>query len=289
MKYRFIEQHRNHYPVRMLCRVLRVSRSGYYGWQGRTESPRAQANRALLEQIRRVHQASRSTYGSPRVHAELRAQGEACGRHRVARLMRSAGLRTRMQHLWSRSRRGKTFEHIEEDKLQRMFNADGPNQRWVADYTYLPTREGWLYVAGVMDLYSRLIVGWSMSARRDKALALDALQMAVSRRSPKRGLLVHTDQGMEYRTADYHRYVELNGFTASMSRRGNCLDNAAMESFFHTLKTEHSHHYQYKSRQEARQSVFEYIEVFYNQQRRHSTLNYMTPMEFEAVNATMSP
>jgi transposase InsO family protein len=238
-----------------------------------------------LEQIVAIHRRSRETYGYPRVHAVLRAQGEGCGRHRVARLMRTAGLQTRMSRLWAKSRRGRTFEHLEADKLQRQFYAVRPNQRWVSDYTYIPTREGWLYLAVVMDLYSRLIIGWSMAERRNQALTVDAVKMAMFRRGHVQGLLVHSDQGMEYRTAEYHQLLRENGMTASMSRKGNCLDNAAMESFFHTLKTEHSHHYHYQTRSEARQSLFEYLEVFYNQQRLHSTLNYMSPMEYERVNA----
>jgi transposase InsO family protein len=284
-----MQQHQGGYPVSLMCRLLRVSRSGYYSWLNRSASQRAQANQDLLEKIVAIHRKSRETYGYPRVHAELRRQGIVCGRHRVARLMRCAGLRTRMQRLWERSARGRTFEHIEVDKLQRQFYAVAPNQRWVSDYTYIPTREGWLYLAVVMDLYSRMVVGWSMSDRRNTSLTVNAMKMALFRRGEVTGLLVHSDQGMEYRTAEYHQLLKDNGITVSMSRKGNCLDNAAMESFFHTLKTEHSHHYRYLTRTEARQSLFEYIEVFYNQQRRHSTLNYMTPIEFETYNAATSP
>ncbi len=211
----------------------------------------------------------------------MKARGITCGRHRVARLMRRAGLKTCMQRLWQRSSKGRTFEHIEADKLKREFTAFAPNKRWVSDYTYIPTREGWLYLAVLMDLFSRIIVGWSMSARRDKLLTLDALKMAIARRGDVNDLLLHSDQGMEYRTAEYHQLLQDYQITCSMSRRGNCLDNAAMESFFHTLKTEHAHHYRFQTRDEARKSLFDYIEVFYNRQRRHSSLNYMTPLEYE--------
>ena len=284
MRYRFVRSNREHYPIRLMCDLLKVSTSGYYSWLTRPESARAQANRALLAQMKQLHDAKRQTYGYPRMHRELRRHGLPCSRHRVARLMRQAGLRTRMTRLWQRSRRGRTCEHIEANRLQRQFNAASPNQRWVSDITCIPTAQGWLYVAAILDLYSRMIVGWSMAERSNKTLTLDALKMALFRRGKVNGLLLHSDQGMEYRTADYHALLKQNNITCSMSRKGNCLDNAVMESFFHTLKTEHTHHYHYKTREEAKQSIFEYIEVFYNQQRRHSYLNYMTPAEFEKYN-----
>jgi len=265
----------------MLCKQLCVSRSGYYAWYHRPESARTIENRMLMRQITAIHQRSRKTYGYPRIHAELSAMGVACGRHRVARLMKQAQLKTCMKHLWEKSTRGKTFEHIEANQLQQDFTADQPNQRWVSDYTYIPTQQGWLYVATIMDLYSRKIIGWSMSQRRNKHLTLDALKMALAQRKPSQELILHSDQGMEYRTAEYHQLLQAHRITGSMSRKGNCLDNAAMESFYHTLKTEHVYHHQYKTREDAKRSIFEYIEVFYNRQRRHSYLNYLTPNEFE--------
>lgn len=265
----------------MQCEQLNVSRSGYYAWCRRPESMRTKENRRLTAQITALHQRSRQTYGYPRIHAELRAMGITCGKHRLARLMKQAGLQTRMKRLWDKSTRGKTFEHIEADQLQQDFSADQPNQRWVSDYTYIPTQQGWLYVATIMDLFSRKIIGWSMSERRNKHLTLDALKMALRQRKHQTNLLLHSDQGMEYRTAQYHQLLKEYQITCSMSRKGNCLDNAAMESFYHTLKTEHVHHYHYKTREEAKRSIFEYIEVFYNRQRRHSYLNYLTPTEFE--------
>lgn len=270
----------------MLCGLLDVSRSGYYAWCSRSESARTKENRMLTTQIIAIHQRSRKTYGYPRIHAELKAMGIACGKHRVARLMKQAGLHTRMKRLWDKSTRGKTFEHIEADQLKQNFCAQQPNQRWVSDYTYIPTQQGWLYVATIMDLFSRKIIGWSMSNRRNKQLTIDALKMALQQRHGSTKLILHSDQGMEYRTAEYHQALKENNIIGSMSRKGNCLDNAAMESFYHTLKTEHVHHYQYKTRDEAKQSIFEYIEIFYNRQRRHSYLKYLTPEEFEQRYAT---
>lgn len=272
-----------------MCQILQVSSSGYYAWRGAPEGCRAAANRALLGKIVHIHQQSRETYGYPRVHAELQAAGESCGRHRVARLMRLAGLKTRQKRLWERSGRGRTFEHIEAHRLQRNFAAVEPDKKWVSDITQFPTAEGWLYLAAVMDLYSRRIVGWAMDKRPTQKIVTDALKMALWRRGKVKGLMVHSDQGMQYRTGNYHRLLKAYGITCSMSRKGNCLDNAPMESFFHTLKTEHTHHVRFKTRAEARQSLFEWIEVFYNRQRRHSYLEYMTPDEYERYTVATNP
>jgi putative transposase len=272
-----------------MCRVLQVSASGYYGWRSTPESRRTRADRALLQEIVAIHQRSRQTYGYPRVHAELKAAGTTCGRHRVARLMRLAGLKSKQKRLWERSKRGRTFEHIEAHKLGRNFASAQPNKKWVSDITQMPTAEGWFYLATVMDLYSRRIVGWAMDKRPVQQLVTDALKMALWRRGTIAGLLVHSDQGMQYRTGNYHRLLKTYAIECSMSRKGNCLDNAPMESFFHTLKTEHVHHVRFKTRAEARQSVFEWIEVFYNRQRRHSYLNYMTPVEYERYNVATNP
>lgn len=284
MSYAFIRDNATRYPVRLLCRALNVSPSGYYGWRDRPESRRAQANRALQKQIETIHAESDQTYGSPRIHAELRAQGQRHGHNRIARLMRQAGLKTRVQVLRERARRGRTFEHVESDKLHRQFWAVAPNQRWVSDITQIASAEGWLYVAAILDLYSRTIVGWAMESRLTQSLPLAALRMALGRRGPVQGLLLHSDQGAQYRAADYHALLQAHNIECSMSRKANCLDNAAMESFFHTLKTERTHHYRYLTRDDARQSVFEYIETFYNLKRRHSYLNYMAPLEFERIN-----
>jgi len=267
-----------------MCKLLKVSASGYYDWLSREESERVKVNRMLLAEIQTIHESSRATYGAPRVHAELNKQGFACSKNRVARLMRAAEIQTVMKKLWLKSRRGKTFEYVVGNKLQRQFYAQQPNQRWVSDITQVPTAQGWLYVAVVMDLYSRLVVGWSMSSRAYSGLAEEALTMALWKRNIKEGLLVHSDQGAQYRTGSYSAILKQHGIECSMSRKGNCHDNAAMESFFHTLKTELTHHCSYVTRDEAKQSIFEYIEVFYNRQRRHSYLNYMTPFEFEKYN-----
>lgn len=276
-----MREHKSRYPITVLSEVLQVSSGGYYAWVSRSESKRSVENRQLLKQIVQIHEVSRETYGSPRVYAELRAHDEVYNHKRIERLMRQAGLKTCMKRLWEQSQRGRTFDHIDHNILARQFWADRPNQRWVSDITLIPTGEGFLYVAAILDLYSRKVVGWAMEHRTSKELTLKALTMALWKRGKVEGLLLHSDQGMEYRTADYHRMLKEHGITCSMSRKGNCHDNAVIESFFHTMKTECTHHRRFKTRDEARQCVFEYIEVFYNRQRRHSYLNYMTPDEFE--------
>lgn len=284
MRFQWIHQQRNQHPMVWMCALLKVSCSGYYAWCKRPESMRARENRLLMTTITAIHRRSRATYGYPRMYAELQTLGIACGKHRVARLMKQIGLKTCMKRLWEKSTRGRTFEHIEADRLKQNFSAQQPNQRWVSDYTYIPTQQGWLYVATIMDLFSRKIIGWSMSERRNKHLTLNALKMALEQRQHPQ--ILHSDQGMEYRTTEYHQLLKQYNITGSMSRKGNCLDNAAMESFFHTLKTEHVHHCHYQTREHAKRSIFEYIEIFYNRQRRHSYLNYLTPTEFERQHAT---
>jgi putative transposase len=280
VKYAFIKSHKDEWPVRWICGALDVSHSGYYAWVKRPESNRARENRGLLAKIVHIHEASRKTYGAPRIHAELRQQ-QACSKNRIARLMRQTGLKTVMYKLWQQSEQGHKFESTKENILNRNFYSGQPNKRWVMDITQVPTAEGWLYLAAILDLYSRKIVGWSMKPTAYSDLAEDALQMALWRRGKVKDLLLHTDQGVQFRTGKYHAILRENKIEASMSRKANCHDNAAMESFFHTLKTEHTHHFRYKTRNEAKQSIFEYIEVFYNQQRRHSYLGYLTPDEFE--------
>jgi transposase InsO family protein len=286
MKYQFIHRHRRQFPVRVLCRVLDVTVSSYYGWGKRPPSARQQANQRLLEQIRQVHQASRQTYGSPRVHAELNAQGVSCGRHRVARLMRQEQLRgqravRRVRTTWS--------EHglpMAPNRLQRDFQAKQPNHKWVSDLTYIPTREGWLYLAVVLDLYSRRIVGWAMDSHMTSELVCRALQMALQQRRPAAALVHHSDRGSQYASGDYRQLLEQHGLLASMSGTGNCYDNAVVESFFATLKTELIHRYQFHRRAQARTAIFAYLEGFYNRQRRHSTLGYLSPVDFELSHAT---
>jgi putative transposase len=267
-----------------MCRVLDVSRSGYYAWRRRGESFRAKANRGLVERIRAVHTRSRQTYGSPRVHVDLREEGIVCGRHRVARLMRTGriqGLRRRHPKRATGTTHGRLGA---ENLLGQQFYVKRPNQVWAGDITTLWTGSGWLYLAVVMDLYSRSIIGWAMSNRMTEQIAMDALTMALERRRPSEGLLHHSDQGSQYASERFQRLLTEHGIRCSMSRKGNCYDNACVESFFSTLKTELTRRHRYATREEARAEIFEYIEAFYNRQRRHSTLGYKAPAEYELMN-----
>lgn len=280
MKYRFIEAQRAHYPVRRLCRVLGVAVSGYYAACARQPSACARRQAHLSAQIQAIHTQSRATYGSPRVHAELIAQGEHCCRNTVAKLMRRAGIvpkTVRRFRVTTDSRHALAAPNL----LGRVFTAQQPNACWLTDVTFIPTRQGWLYLAAILDLYSRSVVGWSMGQRLDRALAIDALTMAIDRRGAAPAIL-HSDRGSIYCVADYRALLARHGIRQSMSRKADCWDNAPMESFFHTVKTELVIHCDYPTREVARSSLFEYMEVFYNRQRRHSTLNYETPLAFEA-------
>lgn len=233
-----------------------------------------------------MHQDSRQTYGYPRIHAELKDTGERCGRNRVYRLMKANGLQARMARKQKRSREAKHMEGFEDNKLNRRFYAIAPNQRWVTDITMVPTRNGWLHLAAVLDLYSRALIGWAMDTQMTTQLIKDALTMALWRRGEPRQVLVHSDQGSQYRSMDYQLLLKQHELECSMSRKGNCHDNAVMESFFHTLKTELTNHHRYRNVDEAKQSIFEYIEVFYNKKRRHSYLNYKAPLEYERLMAS---
>lgn len=287
MRYRFIEDHRRRWPVALQCEVLRVSRSGFYAWRTRSPSASRRRREALVAAIREVHAESRAVYGAPRVHAELAARGRICNRKTVAKLMKQQGIRSRSYRRFRvRTTDSNHRRPVAPNLLDRDFSPAAPNRRWVADITYLPTAEGWLYLAAVLDLYSRKVVGWSMSSAIDSRLVVDALEMAVSRQRPSADLaeaelLVHTDRGVQYASEHYQRTLARHGLTGSMSRLGNCWDNAPMESFFATLKTELVHHERYPTRAAARQSVFEYVEVFYNRLRRHSALGYVSPHDFE--------
>lgn len=282
MRFGFIAKHRAG-PVRVLCEVLEVSRSGFYEWFGRQPSLRTQANEKLSGLIRQSFEASDRTYGSRRVWRDVLGWGERCGVHRVARLMSQAGLVARRKRRRSPSDNGVRPEHsIAPNLLQREFEADAPNRKWLADFTYVWTGEGWLYVAVVLDLYSRRIVGWSMKAEMTTQLVVDALVMAVWRRGMPRELLHHSDQGSQYTSEDFQRLLVAHGIVCSMSRKGDCWDNAAMESFFSSLKTERVSRKRYTTRDDARADVFDYIERFYNPRRRHSVLDYRSPVQFEA-------
>lgn len=268
-----------------MCKTLEVSRSGFYAWLGREESARASEDRRLTSLIRDIFKEGRGTYGVPRVHRTMKNRGVYCGRGRVARLMKAAGLRSKVRRKFRVNTTDSKHDHpIAPDLLDRDFTAERPNQVWVSDITYIPTDEGWLYLGSTMDLFSRLIVGWSMSTTLETPVVINALQMAIDRRSPKAGLIHHSDRGVQYASKDFRDLLKAHGMRASMSRKGNCYDNAAKESFFHTLKTELVHHEHYRTRAQARASIFEYIEAFYNRQRMHSTLGYRSPVEFENEN-----
>ena len=279
MKHQFIDANRLRYGVAALCRVLQVSKSGYYAARSRPLSARSERQQMLTSQIHTIHAASRDTYGAPRIHAELVAQGLHCCVNTVAKLMRQAQIMPKMIRRFratTNSRHTKASPNL----VGRVFQVDRANACWVSDITYIPTREGWLYLAGVLDLYSRAVVGWAMSKTLDTQLATDALNMAIHRRGVSPTIL-HSDQGSTYATAEYRTLLSRHGIRQSMSRKGDCWDNAPMESFFHTLKTELIMHCDYKTRDQARASLFDYLEVFYNRQRRHSTINYETPLAFE--------
>lgn len=285
MRYRVIRAYDRRYPIRLMCRTLAVSPAGFYAWRVRPESARAAANRALLTELRQLHQDSRQTYGSPRMWQALVRQGRQVGQHRVARLMRHAGLRAKTVKKWRATTQSAHSFPVVSNQLNRQFTVAAPNQVWAGDLTYIWTAEGWLYLAVLLDLYSRAVIGWAMGARLTGELTQQALQMAFDRRRPKPGLLHHSDQGSQYAATAYQQQLTAAGITGSMSRRGNCWDNACVESFFGTLKRELIHHRQYRTRAEAIQEIFEYLEVFYNRRRRHSTLGYQSPAEFEARTA----
>lgn len=274
MKYGFIAKHQVFWPIRRMCRMLGVSHSGYYDWLQRPRSAREQDNERLLGRIRSSFEQSDSTYGSPRVWRDLIDWGERVGENRVARLMRQGKLRARPKRRGLPSDRGERAEHhIAGNVLDRCFEAHAPNQKWVADFTYVWTAEGWLYVAAVLDLFSRRIVGWSMHAQMSAQLVIDALLMAVWRRGKPAELLHHSDQGSQYTSEDFRRLLADQGVSCSMSRKGDVWDNSAMESFFSTLKMERVNRSRYRTREQARADIFDYIERFYNPRRRHSTVS----------------
>lgn len=284
MKYQFVADHRAQYPVKLMCQVLEVARSGYYAWRNRPLSARKMADRLLLRQIKAIFAQSRETYGSQRIQAELAEQGIRCGRKRVARLMRTDGLRPKTVR---RFRVVTTDSNhtlaIAPNRLNQEFTADQGDKIWLTDITYVPTAQGWLYLAVVLDLYSRRIVGWAMRDSLHRQLVIEALQMAITARKPTPGLLHHSDRGSQYASDDYQALLTQADMVGSMSRKGNCYDNAPLESFFGTLKNELVFHQQYATRAQARLDIFEYIEVFYNRVRRHSALGYKSPINFEAL------
>jgi putative transposase len=282
MTFRFIDEHKDQWPVRLLCETLGVSPAGYYAWRQRPRSAQEQRRDALLVEVWAIHAEVKARYGSPRVHAELVARGHDCCVNTVAKVMREAGIAAKT----ARKFRGTTTDSdhdlpVAENLLDRQFNPSEANEAWVADITYIPTREGWLYLAAVEDLYSRRVVGWAMDEHLESRLVVDALAMAVQWRLPDEGLLAHSDRGSQYASDHYQRLLARHGIRCSMSRRADCWDNAPMESFFASLKKELVHGSDFGTRAEARAAVFEYIEVFYNNQRRHSSLGYVSPAEYE--------
>jgi putative transposase len=282
MRYQFIAKHRGVWQTRMMCEALGVSRGGFYEWFGRAPSRRSQENEKLLAQIRTSFERSDQTYGSPRVWHDLRSWGHRCGVHRVARLMARAGLQARPKRRRLPQDEGVRPESsIAPNLLDRQFEAPAPNQRWVADFTYIWTAEGWLYVAVVLDLYSRRIVGWSMSDQMTAQLVTDALLMALWRRGRPQQLLHHSDQGSQYTSEQFQNLLAEQGISCSMSKSGDVWDNSAMESFFSSLKTERVHRKVYQTRLQAKADVFDYVERFYNPYRRHSTIGYVSPAEYE--------
>jgi putative transposase len=288
VKFAFVAAEKATYPVRVLCRTLEVSRAGFYAWRTRPPAPRTQQDQRLGVEIQAIHAETRQRYGSPRVHAELRERGHRVGRKRVARLMRQRGLCARRRRRFRITTDSNHPLAVAPNVLARQFAVAAPDTAWVTDITYLWTQEGWLYLAVILDLFSRAIVGWALSAQMTRQLPLQALTMALGRRHPPQGLLHHSDRGSQYASADYRRALRVHGIVCSMSRRGNCWDNAAAESFFATLKVELAHDAAWATRGQARGEVFEYIEQFYNGQRRHSALGYLSPVTFERRFATES-
>jgi putative transposase len=281
MKYLFIADHQNEFPVIRLCQVLNVSESGYYAWCKREPSQRKREDERLGKRIEDAYQNNRRVYGSPRLHAELKEQGVRCGRKRVARLMRERGISAKAKRRKMKTTDSQHTNPVAANLLQRDFTADAPNTKWVADITGIGTAEGWLYLAAVVDIYSRYVVGWAMSKERDEQLVTKAVEMALTQRRPGAGLVHHSDRGSQYTSQGYLTLVQQYEIQVSMSRKGDCYDNALMESFFGTLKEECVERQIYQTRAEARNAVFEYIEVFYNRQRRHSSLGYVSPVTYE--------
>ncbi len=281
MIYQFIEEHKQEFPVVVMCRVLSVSESGFYAWRTRPLSQRKREDAQLTEAIRERFLAHQGRYGSPRLHRELREQGRRIARKRVARLMQEAQLSARRTRRRVVTTKRDQAHPVAPNLLNRDFRAEAPNRKWVTDITYIPTKQGWLYLAVILDLYSRMVVGWSMSGNCDEELVHHALEQALARRRPRPGLLHHSDRGCQYTSRAYQECLEQAGILVSMSRKGNCWDNAVMESFFGTVKDECVGSTIYASHHEARSALFPYMEVYYNRVRRHSTLGYVSPFIYE--------
>jgi putative transposase len=284
VKYAFIRARDREFGVRRMCEALCVSPSGYYGWRDRPEAKRSERDRGLLAEIRKVHEQSKQAYGAVKTWRALRMSGVACGKHRVARLRRSADIEARRKRKFRLAYQARQSAPAAPNLLRAPFHANRPDRVWVADITFVATRSGWLYLAVLLDLYSRRIVGWSMKDRPTQELVTEALKMAIEQRRPRPGLLHHSDQGIQYASGVYLQLIKRQGVVRSMSRKGNCYDNAVVESFFSSLKNELVHHRDYHSREEARSEIFDYIELFYNRRRMHQSLGYLSPIEYEKKN-----
>lgn len=283
MRYKFILDHSSEFHVENACGVLNVSPSGYYAWLGRGEPECEAAERRLVEKMKKIHESAGGVYGVRRIHRQIVADGESCSRNRVARLMKKHSIRAKTKRKYKVTTDSKHNLPVAQNLLERQFYCASPDQVWASDITYIWTLEGWMYLSVVLDLHSRMVVGWSMSVKLDRSLVLDALSMAVGRRTPRPGLICHSDRGSQYASDDYQDMLGRLGMVCSMSRKGDCWDNAVVESFFGSLKTERIHQRVYRTREEARRDIFEYIEVFYNRIRLHSTLGYLAPAQFEAA------
>ena len=281
MKYAFVRAHYPEFRVSRMCQVLQISRSGYYDWQSRGESERSRRDQVLLQAIRQIHQDSKEAYGAVKTWQALRQAGVVCGKHRAARLRRLAAIEARRKRKFRLAYRARNSVPAAPNLLKWPFQAAHPDEIWMADVTFIPTRAGWLYLAVLIDLYARLIVGWSMKDRPNQELVNEALMMAVEQRWPKPGLIHHSDQGILYASGSYVELLKRYEMVRSMSGKGNCYDNAVVESFFSSLKNEIVHHRDYHTRDQARTELFEYMEIFYNRQRIHQSLDYQTPMKYD--------
>jgi putative transposase len=281
VRYQFIMNHQHEHRITAMCRVLQVSRSGYYAWQVRPASPRARENRRLLTHIQTIHVRSREAYGVVKTQRALREEGIDCGHNRIARLRQVSGIVAKRVRRFRLSYAARNSEPAAPNLLERNFVIDQPNRVWVGDITFIPTREGWLHLAVLLDLYSRRIVGWAMGDRQNRQLAIDALTMAIEQRQPEPGLIHHTDQGTLYATASYRAIMQAHHMLPSMSKKGDCYDNAVAESFFSGIKNELTWDRDFRTRSEARSAIFEWIEVFYNRARLHETLDYVSPVRYE--------
>ena len=285
MRYQFIDEHKKTWPIRLMCKVMNVSSSGFYDWRGRPKSAQELSNRKLDVEIREVFDEHKQRYGVPRITEELNESGIQCSENRVARRMAKLGLKGVQTKKFKRTTDSSHDKPVAPDLIEQDFSAKAPNLKWVSDLTYIWTDEGWLYLAVIMDLHSRATIGWSMGKRMTQQLMCDALLMTLFRRGFPKGVIIHSDRGSQYCSKAYQRLIKVSGLRCSMGRRATCYDNAAMESFFHTLKVELIHRERYRTRQAARGAIFEYIETYYNRKRKHSAIGYKIPMLFEQKSA----